>query len=67
MIGVAACAVVVACAGPSRETQVPGQESPYLLLFAGDQDEADSDFLAVIDLRPDSHDFGKAIATMPTA
>ena len=65
MIGVAACAVVVACAGPSRETQVPGQESPYLLLFAGDQDEASSDFLAVIDVRPDSHDFGKAIATTP--
>jgi hypothetical protein len=41
----------------------PGEESPYLLLFAGDQDMAESDFLAVIDLRPDSPDFGRAIAT----
>lgn len=64
--GVAACATLVACAGPSREAQVQsGAESPYLFLFAGDQDEADSDFLAVIDLQPDSPDFGKAVATTP--
>jgi hypothetical protein len=43
----------------------PARDSPYLLLFAGDQDKADSDFLAVIDLRPDSATFGKAIATQP--
>ena len=62
----AACAVFVACAPPSREAQVQsGAESPYLFLFAGDQDEADSDFLAVIDLRPDSPDLGRAIATTP--
>jgi hypothetical protein len=40
-------------------------DSPYLLAFAGDQDEADSDFLAVIDVRPASASFGKAIATTP--
>ena len=62
----AACAVFVACVPPSREAQVQsGAESPYLFLFAGDQDEADSDFLAVIDLRPDSPDLGRAIATTP--
>jgi hypothetical protein len=43
----------------------PARDSPYLLLFAGDQDKADSDFLAVIDLQPDSETFGKAIATQP--
>ncbi len=62
----AACAALVACAAPSSEAQVQsGGESPYLFLFAGDQDEADSDFLAVIDLRPDSPDLGRAIATTP--
>ena len=62
----AVCAALVACAAPSSEAQVQsGGESPYLFLFAGDQDEADSDFLAVIDLRSESPGFGKAIATTP--
>ena len=66
IVAVAACTALVACGVPSREAQVQsGAESPYLLVFAGDQDEADSDFLAVIDLRPDSPDFGKAFATTP--
>lgn len=62
----AGCLAVVACATPSREAHVQaGTESPYLLIFAGDRDEADSDFLAVIDLRSNSPDLGKAIATTP--
>ena len=66
MIAVAACAAVIACSAPSREVQPQrGAESPYLFLFAGDRDEADSDFLAVVDLRPKSPDFGRAIATTP--
>ena len=35
-------------------------------MHAGDADEADSDFLAVIDLRAGSSDIGTAIATLPT-
>ena len=63
---VAGCLVVGACAAPSREARVQsGVDSPYLLISAGDRDEADSDFLAVIDLRSDSPDLGKAIATTP--
>ncbi len=50
---------------PGMADAASGGESPYLLLFVGDQDEADSDFLAVIDLRPGSKDFGKAIGTTP--
>lgn len=62
----AVCLALVACTAPSREVQVEsGSESPYLFLFAGDQDEADSDFLAVIDLRPESPDLGNVIATTP--
>src|SRR5688500_8268035 len=61
------CAVI-SCAPRSPDAQTkPGVESSYLLVSAGDADEADSDFLAVIDLRSESPDLGKAIATMPTA
>jgi hypothetical protein len=65
LVLVAVCAVV-SCA-PTRDAQTnPGLESSYLLVSAGDADEADSDFLAVIDLRAESPDVGKTIATMPT-
>lgn len=64
IIAAVACTAIVACGASSCEAHVQsGAESPYLLLFAGDEDEANSDFLAVIDLRPDSPDLGKAIAT----
>jgi len=66
ILAIVACVAAVGCTAPSRQGQVPsGAESPYLFVFAGDQDEADSDFLAVIDLRPDSRDFAQAIATTP--
>jgi hypothetical protein len=66
LTAMAVCATAVACTGGSQGTGTQsGKESPYLFLFAGDQDEADSDFLAVIDLRPESPDLGKAIATAP--
>jgi hypothetical protein len=54
----AVCAVV-SCAPPARHAQTtPGTESSYLLVSAGDADDADSDFLAVIDLRSESPDLG---------
>ena len=66
LVTVAVCAVV-SCAPPSRDAPPkPGIGSSYLLVSAGDADGADSDFLAVIDLRSDSPDLGRAIATMPT-
>jgi putative transposase len=61
LVAFAACTFVVSC-----EQTKPGEPAPYLLVFAGDADGADSDFLAVIDIRSDSPDFGKAIATMST-
>ena len=52
----------VACSAPLRDaTTNAGDESPYLLISAGDKDEADSDFLAVIDLRTNSPTLGKVI------
>lgn len=50
---------------PARETDWQGGASPYLLVFAGDQDGRDSDFLAVIDADPGSPRRGKVIATTP--
>ena len=67
LVAFAVCAVGISCAPPSRDAPTkPGEPSPYLLVSAGDADEAESDFLAVIDIRSESPDFGKAIATMPT-
>lgn len=58
------CSALAACASadpPSRATA----PSPYLLVFAGDRDEKDEDFLAVVDLRPDSDTLGRVVATRP--
>lgn len=66
LVAFAVCAVV-SCASPSRDERAKsGEPSPYLLVSAGDADEADSDFLAVIDLRAGSSDIGTAISTLPT-
>ena len=67
LTAMAVCAAAAACSGgPGGVGTRSGGESPYLFLFAGDEDKSDSDFLAVIDLRPESPDLGKAIATAPT-
>jgi hypothetical protein len=39
--------------------------SPYLLIFAGDKDEKNEDFFAVMDVRQGSATAGKALATLP--
>jgi hypothetical protein len=39
--------------------------SPYLFIWAGDADRKQSDFLAVIDVRPNSRRYGRIITTLP--
>jgi hypothetical protein len=39
--------------------------SPYLFVWSGDEDQKDSDFLAVIDANPASRTYGKVITTLP--
>ena len=55
-----------ACAASPRVATAPGTSpSPYLLVFAGDRDEQDEDFFAVIDVRPESLTLGQTVATLP--
>jgi hypothetical protein len=49
----------------SYGTPASSEGSPYVLAFAGDRDEKDSDFFAVIDVRPDSPTRGKVVGTLP--
>jgi hypothetical protein len=60
---------VLSCA-PS-ESDVPDEPepaaatSPYLFVWAGAEDEGDSDFLAVIDAEPESGRYGEIVASVP--
>lgn len=46
----------------TQRSQTP---SPYLFVWAGDGDGKESDFLAVIDARPDAASYGEIVATLP--
>lgn len=43
----------------------PRTESSYLITWVGDSDRQDSDFLAVLDVAPNSNQNGRIIATVP--
>lgn len=61
---VAVLAVATACQAPPEEP--PSTESSgYLFAWSGDADQEDSDFLAVIDARATSPDYGQVVATLP--
>lgn len=55
-------AVLAACGSP-RPSQ-PGS-SEYLYLWTGSADSTQPDFLAVLDIRPDSARYGALLATLP--
>ena len=55
---------VLAGCSPAHENTEP-DPSPYLLVFAGDEDGAQEDFLAVIDVAPGSAGIGRVLATQP--
>ncbi len=54
---------VSACSAPATPTVAPSP-SPFLLVFAGDADEAEEDFLAVVDLGS-GPTAGRVVATTP--
>jgi hypothetical protein len=63
--GVAAVVVLAALAGCARGPEQPAVTEPYLVVWAGDADRTDSDFLAVIDANPTSATYGKVLRTIP--
>ena len=56
----------VICAPAGRCRCQEGEPAHYLYAWAGDDDEKDSDFLAVIDADPGSKSYGAVVATAPT-
>ncbi len=58
----AALLAVAASASPAAE---PKASAHYVYAWAGDADEKDSDFLAVIDVDPKSPTYGEVVATAP--
>ena len=52
--------------GGATATAEPGKPAQYLYAWAGDADEKNSDFLAVIDADPASANYGKVVATAQT-
>lgn len=61
-LAIAAIPLIVHAAPPSPAD--PG-EARYLYAWSGDEDRADSDFLAVIDLRREGDRYGTIVATLP--
>jgi hypothetical protein len=59
------CAFLGGCAAFHRLAAPAAAGSPYIFLFAGDKDEKDEDFFAVIDVRPKSSTLGRTVATVP--
>ncbi len=58
-------ALLGGCATSRVPTASVSGGSPYLFVFAGDKDEKDEDFFAVIDVRPGSRTVGRTVATLP--
>lgn len=61
------CGLVGACATapPRVAAGSAATGSPYIFVFAGDKDEKDEDFFAVIDVRRGSPTLGRSVATLP--
>lgn len=54
----------LSCA-PASDPRSDGTGSPYLLMFVGDRDERDSDFLLTINVDPASAQRGEPVASVP--
>ena len=64
----APCLALMAAAASGAAAHGPPaapERGSYLYVWAGDADEKDSDFLAVVDARPGQPGYGKVVATLP--
>lgn len=50
---------------PARSFAQADRPAPFLYVWAGDADTLDSDFLAVIDVRPGSRTYARIVSTLP--
>ena len=55
---------LTACSQKPADIPLKGEASPHLFVFAGDQDMADPDFLAMIDVDPASETRGEPISSL---
>ena len=51
--------------GSDENGSITESPSPYLFVWAGDQDGKDSDFLTIIDARPSEPTYGQVVASLP--
>jgi len=58
--------VLASCSPQESEIELTGTPSPYLFIYAGDWDQKDVDFLAVLDADPKSATRGEPLNTMST-
>ena len=61
-------AIALGCRAPQsppRPTASAESPAPFLYIWAGDKDERDSDFLAVVDVRRESPTYGQVLNTVP--
>lgn len=56
----------IAYSPSTNRIKLEGYPAPYLLIFAADKDETESDFLAVMDVDPQSAKQGQPLHTLPT-
>ena len=57
---------LTSCSQKPAEIPLKGEASPYLFVFAGDQDEEDKDFLTMINVDPASDTRGQPISSVAT-
>lgn len=64
---IAACLFTLSACGAAPEANSPSEvnPSPYLYVWAGAEDDGDSDFLAVLDADPASATYAQIVATAP--
>ena len=60
------CSVVFFGISADGQTKSASASSPYLFVWVGDADRKQTDFLAIIDVRPASKRYGEIVKTLPT-
>jgi len=55
---------LTACSQKSADIPLKGEASPYLFVFAGDQDKEDPDFLAMMNVNPASETRGEPVSSV---